>query len=112
MAASALDATIDVDAPGRPPNTETDRDMDDPHAVGLAALSICEAMLLSLEERGLIDEDERRNLLQDVAETHLRAAARGGDPLLHKAVARIARDLQAGRLPEPRSPAANGKTNG
>ena len=91
---------------------ETDRDMDDPRVAGLAALSICESMLLSLEERGLIDEEERRNLLQDVAETHLRAAARGGDPLLHKAVARIARDLQTGHLPETRSPAANGKGNG
>lgn len=91
---------------------ETDRDMDDARAVALAALSICESMLLSLEDRGLIDDDERRNLLEDVVETHLRAAARGGDPLLHKAIARVARDLQVGRLPAPCSPAADAEANG
>lgn len=88
---------------------EIDYDMDDPRAVALAALSICESMLLSLEERGLVDQDERRSLFEDVVETHLKLAAQGGDPLLHKAVARVVRDLQAGHLPEPRYFGASGK---
>jgi|GEM_PF-1069830 len=100
--------TFDVREAGTWASMEMDGDMNDPRVVALAALSICESMLLSLEDRGLVDEEERRNLLQDVVETHLKVAAQGGDPVLHKAVARVARNLQAGRLPEPRQFGADG----
>lgn len=90
---------------------EIDHAMEDPRALAMAALSICESMLLSLEDRGLVDAEERRNLLEDVVETHLHAAAQGGDPLLHKNVARVARAMQLGTHLDTRSRAgraANG----
>jgi hypothetical protein len=62
---------------------------NDSAAVGLAALSICESLLLSMGDRGLLDELETRNLLEDVIAVHHNAAEAGDNPLLHTAVARL-----------------------
>lgn len=70
--------------------------MCEARSLAIAALSICESLLLALEDRGLIDEGERQGLLEDVVAAHLAAAARG-DPATHKAVARVVRDIGAGR---------------
>jgi hypothetical protein len=40
---------------------------DEPRAAGLAALAICESILLSLTERELIDEAEVEAILKDAA---------------------------------------------
>jgi hypothetical protein len=45
-------------------------------AAGLAALSVCESILLSLTENGIIDEGEARAILEDAAVT-----SRGAAPL-------------------------------
>lgn len=39
-------------------------------AAGLAALSVCESILLSLTENGVIDADEARGILEDAATAH------------------------------------------
>ena len=39
-------------------------------AAGHAALAICESMLLSLTEKGIIDETEARAILEDAAAAH------------------------------------------
>ena len=47
-------------------------------AAGLAALSVCESLLLSLTENKIIDADEARGILEDAAAAH-RGAAPYGD---------------------------------
>ena len=42
-------------------------------AAGLAALSICESMLLSLTDTGVIDDDEAKAILEDAATAHRNA---------------------------------------
>jgi hypothetical protein len=39
-------------------------------AAGLAALSVCESILLSLTENGIIDDGEARAILEDAAAAH------------------------------------------
>ena len=62
---------------------------NDSAAVGLAALSICESLILSMGDRGLLDELETKNLLEDVIAVHHNAAEKGENPLLHNAVAQL-----------------------
>ena len=44
-------------------------------AAGLAALAICESLLLALTELKVIDDHEKRGVLEDAAATHHGAAA-------------------------------------
>lgn len=46
----------------------------EPGAAGLAALSICEAIRLSLTENAVIDQAEAKGILTDAAEAHRGAA--------------------------------------
>ena len=46
-------------------------------AAGLAALSICESMLLSLTDTRLIDGNEAKAILEDAATAHNHAAGAG-----------------------------------
>jgi hypothetical protein len=71
--------------------------MDEAKVLALTALSVCESLLLSLNDRGLIDDDERVGLLDDVLNAHLNAAENTGDPALHEAVASLIADMQEGR---------------
>jgi hypothetical protein len=50
---------------------------DNPGATGLAALSICESLLLSLTESGTIDVAEAKAILEDAATAHRYAATLG-----------------------------------
>ncbi len=43
-------------------------------AAGLAALSVCESILLSLAENGIVDDAEAKAILTDAAATHRGAA--------------------------------------
>ena len=67
-------------------------------AAGLAALSVCESMLLSLTENGIIDGAEARAILADAAAAHRGAAplADGGAGDHEEAAALIERVLQGG----------------
>lgn len=69
---------------------------NDSAAVGLAALSICESLILSMGERGLLDELETKNLLGDVISVHHSAAEAGDNPVLHTAVARLVNQILRG----------------
>ncbi len=62
---------------------------NDSAAVGLAAPSICESLILSMGDRGVLDELETKNLLEDVIAVHHSAAETSDDPALHNAVARL-----------------------
>lgn len=63
--------------------------MADNATAGVAALSICESLLLSLRDRGVLDEDEIRGLLADVRTAHLNAADTGDEQELHNGVAEV-----------------------
>ena len=66
-------------------------------ADGMAALGICESLLLALTDLKVIDEQEARDLLTDVATTHNEAAAASQTPEKHKAVVAIVQRILAGK---------------
>jgi hypothetical protein len=67
-----------------------------PDRFGVAALSVCESLILALKERGILDDAEIHGLLEDVSSAHRNAAADGDDPDLHESVAEIADEIMNG----------------
>lgn len=63
---------------------------------GMAALSICEVLLLALNDAGVLEEKEIINILTDAAETHEIAAAAADDVINHKATAALIRQIITG----------------
>ena len=66
-------------------------------AEGMAALGICESLLLALTDLKIISERDARDLLTDVAATHNEAAADSQTPETHQAVVEIVRRILAGK---------------
>ena len=66
-------------------------------ADGLAALGICESLLLALTDLKIVTEQEARDLLIDVATTHEEAATLSQTPEKNHAVAAIVRRILAGK---------------
>jgi hypothetical protein len=66
-------------------------------AAGLAALSICESLLIALTERKIISEQETRGLLTDVAAAHSEAALHVPAPERHQAVVEIVQRILVGK---------------
>jgi hypothetical protein len=58
-------------------------------AEGIAALGICESLLLALTDLKIISEKDARDLLTDVATTHHEAATASQTPQKHQAVVEI-----------------------
>ena len=65
---------------------------------GLAALSICEALLLAMNDRGLLPEHEIMGILRDAAETHENAIGPDVDRETHLAVAALINLIIAGGI--------------
>ena len=61
---------------------------------GMAALSICEALLLAMNDKQLLPEHEIMGLLRDAAATHENAA--GPDADMHRAAAALINRIIAG----------------
>lgn len=83
-----------------------------PGTTGLAALSICEAILLSLTDNKIIDEAEAKAILTDAAAAHRGAAALADSPTgEHEEAAAIIEAIRDGgnsvRLTRP-TPATDG----
>lgn len=78
--------------------------------LGRAALSICESLLATMIERGLLSDKDVDDLLEDAACTHRQACKCADNPELHTMVAVIIEDIAAkkklarGRSRVPRSP--------
>ena len=66
-------------------------------AEGMAALAICESLLLALTDLKIISEQEARDLLTDVATTHDEAATTSPLPNKHHVVAEIVRRILAAK---------------
>jgi hypothetical protein len=63
---------------------------------GLAALSICEALLLAMNDRGLLPENEIVGVLQDAASSHANASGTAVETDTHRAVADLINAIIAG----------------
>lgn len=75
---------------------ESDTDMTMHHSVpGTAALSICEAILLALNDRNILPEKEILGILKDAAAAH-ELAPDGGDAEMHAAVAALINSIISG----------------
>jgi len=63
---------------------------------GMAALSICEALLLALNDAHVLPESEIMGVLKDAAATHENAGGSETDAELHIAAASLIRRIIAG----------------
>ena len=68
-----------------------------PDADGLAALGICESLLLALTDSKTLSEQDARDVLTDVATTHQDAVATSENPGKHHAVIAIVNRILAGK---------------
>lgn len=68
-----------------------------PGSEGMAALGICESLLLALTDLKIVSEKDTRDLLTDVATTHNEAAAASRSPEEHQAVVTIIHRILAGK---------------
>jgi hypothetical protein len=66
-------------------------------ADGMAALGICESLLIALTELKVISEEDARELLTDVATAHTAAADMSKTPERHKAAAAIVQRILDGK---------------
>ena len=68
---------------------------------GLAALSICESLLLALMDCRVLSDHEIRGVLEDAAAAHRDAVGTPQEREVHAAVAAIIDRMQAGRHLSP-----------
>ena len=66
-------------------------------ADGMAALGICESLLIALTELKVISDQDARDLLTDVATAHDAAADASQTPERHWAVAAIVQRIRDGK---------------
>ena len=66
-------------------------------ADGMAAISICESLLLALTDLKVLSEKDSRDLLTDVATAHTEAAASSVTPDKHRAVVEIVQRILVGK---------------
>lgn len=64
--------------------------------LGAAALSVCESLLLALQDRGVLDAQEVDGLLEDVEAAHRNVTADGADRAFHDTVADILVEIRNG----------------
>ncbi|MHA3916734.1 hypothetical protein [Halovulum sp. GXIMD14793] len=69
-------------------------DQQDP--AGLAAFSICEALLLSLQDRNLLPEREIVGILRDAAAPHENAQGSEAEQKVHAATAKLINEIIVG----------------
>ncbi len=66
-------------------------------AAGYAALSICESLLLALDEQKILSASDVRGVLEDAAATHQGAAQTANDATVHRAAAALLEQMLAHR---------------
>ncbi len=66
-------------------------------ADGMAALGICESLILALTDLNVITDEAARGLLKDVATTHGEAALTSRSPEKHRAVVEIVQRILDGK---------------
>ena len=76
-------------------------------AAGLAALSICESLLLAINDRGLLPGHEILGILRDAAATHENTPGTGPESEKHKAAAALINQIIAAETPMRSPPAGH-----
>jgi hypothetical protein len=71
-------------------------------AAGLAALAICESLLLALTEMKVLNDHEKRGVLEDAAAAHQGAAALSADVAVHQDAAALIKRMISGPNGLPR----------
>ncbi|MBN8293258.1 hypothetical protein JI664_14885 [Rhodobacter sp. NTK016B] len=74
-------------------------------AAGLAALSICESLLLAINDCGLLPGHEIVGILRDAAATHENTSFNGPQSEMHKAAAALINQIIAAETPMRTPPA-------
>jgi len=74
-------------------------DGSDKTTAGMAALSMCESLLIALNDLKIIDDKETRAILEDAAATHRNAIPVSPNPDEHRAVAALIERIIEGRNP-------------
>ena len=69
---------------------------DQRDAAGMAALSICEALLLALQDRNLLPEREIVGILRDAAASHENAQGPETERKIHMATAKLINEIIVG----------------
>lgn len=69
---------------------------DRPDYSGMAALSICESLLLALNDRNILPEKEIMGILRDAADSHSEAANLDSDSKAHQEAANLINKIIAG----------------
>jgi hypothetical protein len=69
---------------------------DVPDVAGMAALAICESLLLALNDRNILPEKEIVGILRDAAASHANDPGEDGQVDLHTAVAALINGILAG----------------
>lgn len=69
---------------------------DDQMHSGMAALAVCEALLLALNDAGILPEKEIMGVLTDAAATHENAVGSAADVERHQAAAALLRRIISG----------------
>jgi hypothetical protein len=67
-----------------------------PDVAGTAALAICESLLLALNDRNILPENEILGVLKDAAAAHTHDPGADGHADLHNAVATLINGILAG----------------
>ena len=75
----------------------------------MAALSICEALLLAMRDREVLPEREILGILSDAAVTHENAIGTEREIKVHKAVAKLIDQIVLGTRPIRHSVSHDGK---
>jgi hypothetical protein len=63
---------------------------------GVAALAICESLMLAMNDHDVLPEAEIVGVLRDAEETHLNAMGKGADDVMHQGVADLIQKIIAG----------------
>lgn len=61
-----------------------------------ASLALCESLILSLRENGVLSDREVEGLLEDAMNSHLNAAATAAEPELHREAAALIEAIRTG----------------
>lgn len=69
----------------------------DRSVAGAAALSICESLLIALNDLKVIGDKDAHAVLKDAIETHRNAIPTSGDPESHRAVAELIEKIMNGK---------------
>ena len=64
-----------------------------PDVTGMAALAICEALLLAMNDRKILPETEIMGILHDAAAAHTNATIHEGQSQLHMAAAALIQQM-------------------